>query len=127
MNKVGVYWHVHHDRLVEWCRDYDERVAYIKAQKPIEEQELRLRLFQPVKGKLPVAFVKAWEVCNKAWEACRKAREAYGKAREAYVKAGEAYVKAREACRKDILALHDQECIGCPWDGEAIFPKVEGA
>ena len=130
MNKVGFYWHVHHDVLVEWCWDYDERVAYIKAHKPIVEQKLRLRLFQPVKGELPVAFVKAGEarikareVSDKAREACVKARDASVKAEEAWGKAWEAHNTAGEACREDILALHDQECPGCPWDGETILPK----
>ena len=92
------YWHIHHDILCEPLTEpIENRIDYIKTQKSEAERELRLRLLKPVKGKLPVKFVKAWEAWVKAWEAWVKAREAYDKAGEAYDKAGEAYVKAREA------------------------------
>ena len=112
--KSGFYWHVHHDVLFEYCYNYDERVNFIKANKPKKEIPVRLNLMQPVKGKLPEevvktrkacgkaqeAFDKAWEAYGKASEAYDKAWEAYGKARDAYVKASEAYYKAREAYGK---------------------------
>ena len=58
--KSGFYWHVHHDKLIEYCYDYDERVDYIKKEKPRNEIETRLRLFKPVKHleRLPKEFVK---------------------------------------------------------------------
>ena len=62
--KTGLYWHLHHDRLVEWCTDYDERVAYIKVRKPAHEQESRLRLFRLVRA-VPPALVKALAAYNK--------------------------------------------------------------
>ena len=112
--KKGFYWHVHHNILLEWCYGYDERVTVIKQTKPVNEQETRLKLLQPVKGKLPDDLVKAGEAHDKAWEAHDKAGEAhdkagearakaweaYDKAWEAYAKAGEAYVKAWEAYDK---------------------------
>ena len=48
----GLYWHVHHDRLFEWCYDYAERAEFIRTDKPEHERALRLRLMQPVKAKL---------------------------------------------------------------------------
>jgi len=48
MAKSGVAFHCHHDRLVEFVTNYDERVAYIKQEKPPAERPLRLRLFQMV-------------------------------------------------------------------------------
>lgn len=45
----GFYWHVHHDKLMEWCFDYKRRVEYIKSNKPDNEINIRLRLLQPVK------------------------------------------------------------------------------
>ena len=99
------YWHVHHDILVEPLTEpIENRIAFIKANKPKEEVETRLRLLKPIKALLPVDVVKTWEAYDKAreahdkaWEAYDKAWEAYDKAWEAYVKAWEAYDKAREA------------------------------
>ncbi len=92
--KSGFAFHCHHDELAEFVSNYDERVEAIKRDKPVKEQELRLRLFRLIPSdRIPQELVKAREACDKAWEA-------YGKAREAYDKAWEAYGKAREACDK---------------------------
>ncbi len=107
----GMFWHVHHDQLLEYCYGYGERVRYIKKNKPKDERELRLRLFQLVKGKLPVAVIKAQTACDKAQIAYDKARTAYDKAwtaydkaRTAYDKAWTAYDKAWTACDKAQIA-----------------------
>jgi hypothetical protein len=56
----GFYWHVHHDsQLLEWCYDYEERLDYIKNKKPENERELRIKLFQPIKGRLPKFLLAA--------------------------------------------------------------------
>ena len=91
----GLYWHVHHDVLAEWCYDYEERAQYIRTQKPQDERELRLRLFQPVQGQLAAEWDKAraeldkakaewdkaWAEWDKAWAELGKARAELGKAR----------------------------------------------
>ena len=112
--KTGFYWHVHHDVLCEWCYDYDERVAYIKADKPANERKTRLRLFKPVRGKLPVRVAKAEAACDKALAACDKAWAAYG--------------KVLASCAKELEALHAVEC-GCKeWKGtEIVFGGDEAA
>ena len=111
MKKTGFAFHCHHDTLFEYVTDYDERVRYIKEDKPEREQELRLKLFKIIPDdRLPTKLVKAREA------ACDKAGEAYDKA-------WEAYVKAREAYKPEIEALHKELCPGCPWDGKTIFPK----
>ena len=46
MSQSGFAFHCHHDVLAEWVYDYDERVRFIKENKPADEQELRLRLFK---------------------------------------------------------------------------------
>ncbi len=143
MKQRGLFWHVHHLILLEWCDSYDERAAYINTQKAVEERELRIRLFQPVKGVLPEAVLKAGDAYNKARTAYNeagdvfneahtafdKAHTAFDKARTAYNEAGNAYNKAcitldREiaAHLSEIEALHKQECPNCPWNGETIFP-----
>lgn len=128
MKKSGVAFHVHHDRLIEYCHDYDERVAFIKQYKPQEEQKLRQRLFQIIPDdRLPQkglkAHIKARKTHDKAWEAYTKAWEAHYKAREAHYKAREAYMrKNRDAIEK----LHTELCPDCPWDGETILGQKEG-
>ena len=96
----GWYWHVHHEILYEWCYDYDERVGYIKAEKPPEEVEIRLRLMQPVRD-VPAKLTKA--------------RTEYDKARVEYDRAG-------VECFSEIKVLHRAQCPNCPWDGNTIFP-----
>ena len=122
--KKGLFWHLHHQVLVEWCFDYDERAEYIRTEKPENERELRLRLFQPVKGELPQEVVKAEQAYDKAWQAYDKTWQAY------YKKTWQALDKARralnEALRKNmpaIEALHKVECPNCPWNGQTIFPR----
>lgn len=44
--KQGFSIHLHHDILAEYCWDYDERVDFIKKNKPKNEIELRLKLFK---------------------------------------------------------------------------------
>ena len=106
--KQGFYWHVHHDVLVEYCYDYDERRRYIANQKPEAERELRLRLFQKVRGNLPKAYVEAWK--------------AYDDSFTARAEAWKALDEACKACVSEIETLHALECPDCPWDGKTIFP-----
>jgi len=39
MKQSGFFWHVHHDVLMEWCYDYEERVDYIENYKSASERE----------------------------------------------------------------------------------------
>ena len=133
----GFCWHVHHDYLMEWCYDRDKREAYIRGDKPESEQEVRLRLFQPIEAELPPALVEAGRayheahrVCDEAW---RKVSDTVGQvyyvAMRAYYVAELTCSKARQACdevmrscRAEIEASHAKECVDCPWDGKTIFP-----
>uniref|UniRef100_A0A6H1ZYZ7 Uncharacterized protein n=1 Tax=viral metagenome TaxID=1070528 RepID=A0A6H1ZYZ7_9ZZZZ len=97
--KSGLAFHCHHDTLVEWVSNYDERVEAIKANKPLEEQELRLRLFKliPIE-RLPTELLEARA----------------------------AYAKARAACAKAYFeGLHRELCPDCPWNGETIFSNKQ--
>jgi hypothetical protein len=141
MKTKGMFWHVHHDKLVEYCYSYKERADYIRKEKPKKEIGIRLRLFKLVRGKLPVEWVRAWEAYvearkaydrawkvyekarkawDKAWKAWDKAWQVYEKARKAWDKAWEAFVNVEEACKDKIEALHKKECPNCPWDGKRI-------
>src|SRR3990167_2813223 len=97
MNKQeGFCWHVHHNKLLEWCYDYKERVDVIKRDKPTNEIKTRLKLFTPIKDIK--AFPKEWAETYKKWdEADKKLNEAYKKWDEAYKKLNEAYKKWDEA------------------------------
>jgi len=102
--QTGFFWHVHHDRLLEWCYSYNERASYISEQKREDQKETRLRLFKPVKGKLPQEVVEAGRVLDKAWHAYDEAGRASDKAWHAYNRAGrasdevwQAYNRARRA------------------------------
>ena len=140
--KSGLAFHVHHDKLYEWCWGYDERVACIKSCKPEREQELRLRLFKIIPSdrmpglesaewaaydKARAAYDKAWAAYDKAWAAYVKAWAAYDKAWAAYVKARAAYDKAGAAYEKaysqELEVLHKELCPDCPFDGRTIFSK----
>jgi hypothetical protein len=141
--KTGMFWHVHHDILLEYCHSYDERKNYIVNYKSLDEQELRLKLFKPIKGELPEEVQKAWAEYDKTWTKCDKARAEYDKVRAEYDKAGAEYDKAWAECYKawaeydkawtecdkaiknhldEINKLHAEECPDCPWNGETIFP-----
>jgi len=142
MTNLQFYWHIHHKVLVEPLTEpIENRIAFIKENKPKHEVELRLRLMKPVKGKLPEAVVeaaeaydraeeaydKAGKVYNKAWKALDEtvsgeAREAYKKGREARDKAWKAYLKVVSDHAEEIEALHAKECPDCPWSGQTIFP-----
>ncbi len=109
----GLAFHCHHDKLVEFAYDYDERVTFIKESKPEEEIALRLRLFQMIPderlSKRGLAtYVKAWQAYDKAWQACDKARQAY-----------------LEKNIKQLEKLHKELCPNCPWDGETIFTRKD--
>jgi len=57
---IGIpYWHPNHDILLKWTTEpIENRIAYIKNNKPAHEIKTRLRLLKPVRGKLPEAVDK---------------------------------------------------------------------
>ena len=147
MKKSGLAFHCHHNTLIEYCYDYDERVRFIKENKPPAEQELRLKLFRLIPhDKLPPtgleayykardacdkardAYYKAWDAYSKAWETYSKARDAWSKAWDAWDKARDAWDKAWDAWNKanhqELEKLHSELCPDCPWDGKTIFSKT---
>ena len=146
----GYYWHVHHDVLIEWSDNIQERIDCVKATKPTEEIETRLRLLKPVVGPLPPEWDKAaaeWRKAAAEWRKadaeCAKVDAEWDKARAErdkvdaeWDKAAAEWDKARAECakaaaerdkaaaehREEIEALHAVECPGCPWEGKTIFP-----
>ena len=80
---TGLAVHLHDRVLFEWCWDYDDRVDYIKANKPAHEQTLRLALFKLVPTEL-VSHAPAWAAFEQAAAAFGQARAAFEQARAAY-------------------------------------------
>jgi len=107
--QTGFFWHVHHDRLLEWCYSYNERASYISEQKREDQKETRLRLFKPVKGKLPQEVVEAGRVLDKAWHAYDEAGRASDKAWHAYNRAGRASDKAWQAYYETQQAYYETQ------------------
>src|SRR3990167_1409512 len=102
MMKQGLSIHCHHNVLIEYCYDYDERVIAIKRDKPENERKIRLRLFkllpQEAIDELPKRLVKAYAKWRKA---CAKREKAYAKRR------------GRETWHKKFCGCKE-------WDGEKI-------
>ena len=114
--KSGLAFHCHHEVLVEYVWDYDERVDYIKRNKLASEVDLRLRLFQLIPtSKLPDELNKALAEYDKAWAEYDKALAKYNKARAEYD-------KALNLAMPILKQLHTQLCPDCPWTGKTIFP-----
>lgn len=82
--QAGFYWHVHHEVLLEWCYNYEERADYIRRRKAPDEVGVRLRLFRPVQSPLCSALVATGEDVHRKWCVCEKAREEHEKARGAF-------------------------------------------
>ena len=107
--------HVHHEAAVEALTEsVEERIAYILARKPADEQALRLHCLRPI-------TVRQWRAYRAAE---RPAWEAY----TAAVAAWETYEAAMAAWEIDEAverAAHDAICpvAECPWDGRTIFPE----
>jgi len=108
MRKPKAYWHIHHDTLMEFrAGPIKARIYWIKRCKPLSEIPIRLKLLRPVKGRLPVKLVEAWE------------SYLITPLQDRLIALGEMHKK----CLPKLEALHKKECPGCPWDGETIFPN----
>ena len=140
--ETGLYWHVHHDTLLEFCTGYRERIDYIRKEKPAAEVETRLRLMRPVTGELPdsltnagvevgkasvefdVGYVYVYKVSStrsKAWLTVDKVDgELYASAMRLKI-ASDRFSEACEEHGALIKAIHEQECPSCPWNGYTIF------
>lgn len=118
--KIGLYWLVHHGRLIEWCYNYEERRSFIKSRKPKKEGPIRLKYFQPAKG-LP-------EDVRKAERNFKKAQEVFDKADIVATKAGNALDRAETRVdnalvrnKAKIEAVHGKKFPNCPWNGYRLI------
>ena len=87
MTDSPLYWHIHHDILAEPLTEpIENRIRFIKNNKPYHEFETSLRLMKPVRGKLP-ELDKAYAEWDKARAEWDKARAEWGNASAEFVKA----------------------------------------
>ena len=122
---IGLAHCCHHDTHYEFCYDYLDRVAHIKANKPVLEIELRLKLFQLIpEDRLPLSLRKLIQACEKVYQAYVKVDQAYNKAYQAYVKEYQALNEAIKIAMPELDKLHAELFPDCPWNGKTIFPEA---
>jgi len=121
--KMKAYWHIHHNILLEFSDNIQERIDYIKAKKASEQIPTRLKLLKEVKGELPAEISEACAARDETWAAYHeRAACEEAKAWVAYHKAWVANHQVLIKYANEIEALHTKECPGCPWNGHTIFP-----
>ena len=130
-NRPGLFWHVHHDMLYEWCYDPQERIDFIKARKPRHERKARLKAMRRVKGaprKLVIAAKKKYKA-RIAWINIRddyhadRSNNMYKARGEASVLddiARHAYFDLKATYVQVMNVLHSKECPDCSWDGRVL-------
>ena len=122
--------HVHHDKLFEYCYNYQER-DYIKNNKPKNEIKIRLKRFVMLSKEqaaiLPAQFVKTCQKYYEAWKKCVEARQKYDEAWQKCDEAMQKYYEARQKydetwknCQPQLEEIHKKIC-GCKeWNGKEL-------
>ena len=123
MAKSGVAFHCHHDRLVEFVTNYDERVAYIKQEKPPAERPLRLRLFQMVPPERLSAGLA--EAVNESTRLREESDRLRAEGNRLWAESTRLGVENIAQHMPELLALHAELCPECPWNGQTIFGREE--
>ena len=141
----GHFAFVHHSVLFEHSHDIRERIAHIKAHKPLNERATRLEhlmYLDPAQIDF-AACEEAWAASEEAWAAYRESLTARGKAwmahdkavySEAWVtcgkgwtahhKAGVTYKEAQTAAIPTVLAYVNKHFPGHKWNGRTlVFPS----
>ena len=118
--RSGFFRFLHHDKPIEYSANVDERIAYIRAEKPPAERAGRLAAILRIPDALiPVPVVEAQRASDEAWQAWRafdeeahrafmeaqwtyaETQRAYEEAHRAYIVAQRAYVDAQRAAWAD--------------------------
>ena len=128
MTDSPLYWHIHHDILAEPLTEpIENRIRFIKNNKPYHEFETRLRLMKPVRGKLP-ELDKAraeWDKARAEWD---KAHAEWDKAGAEFVKASAEWDKAstewdKASAERDKASAEFVKA-GAEWDKALADPAV---
>lgn len=121
----GLSIHCHHDVLVEYCYDYDERVASIKKEKPKNEQEIRLRVFKilPKKAEkdIPADLRQADQTRKQAYQAWKQANQTRKQADQTRKQADQTSNQAYRAWPQESKdAFHAKWCNCKSWNGKEL-------
>lgn len=64
----GLSVHCHHDIMIEYCKDYEKRIKYIKSDKLKSEQKIRLNVFKLLSKEaiesLPKEFLSSFGISS---------------------------------------------------------------
>jgi len=132
MKESGMFWHVHHDLLLEYCHSYKERAEFIKRTKSPHEIPIRIKWFLPVEGKLPKEVVDKAKAFNAAQlQHVRLVNSVQFPSHTTLISIDNteracnntflAYKFAIDKHKLELDTLHEKECPGCPWDGEYLY------
>src|SRR3989338_7841488 len=92
----------------------ENRIAYIKVEKPEHERAVRLHAMRPVKGQLPEPVLAALSWFGKASAEWNRALAEWDKARDERDKACAAHYS-------EIMALCAAECADVRWDENGLI------
>ena len=122
----GLAFHCHHDTLIEYVWDFDERVTYIKSEKLENGVEIRLRLFKMLSpemvAEIPENVRQAHEAWRLAYAVYRQAEEARERGEEVWRQADGVWYQAEEARERACKVLWDSEVFHKKWCGCAEWP-----
>ena len=76
----GWFVWLHHDTILEWSDNVKERIAYVRKQKPKNEQKVRAKHMIAVPDEMIPKYLKdanqKWRDADQKWEDVYKKREA---------------------------------------------------
>jgi len=122
--KSGWYWLLHHEQLLEWTDDIDERWQYIVENKPKNEIDLRLSEIAPVRGDLPKQIIDAYAERKRAYGEWERAYAERGRAERGQAERERAYGEWKRAYDKHktrLEVMHKLECPDSKWNGKTIL------
>lgn len=126
--KPTAFWHKHHYKLLEFSTEPRQfRVERILRLKPADEISLRLKLYQPVKGELPLELLKIIasedSIVASEQDFSRCSVERAMQLDKIWTDTVKMVAVIILKFKPEIEALHKLECPNCPWDGKTIFPE----
>lgn len=107
MKEACWYWHSGAGQLMGICWDYGDKIKELKGDEQgiTEGDKILSRLFQPIKGPLPIEMVAVGESVIEAHEICSQAGKDYEEALGRYNPLYWAYTEweARNKARRDYI------------------------
>jgi len=112
--QTGLFWHLHHRILAEWCYCYHDRRVEINSTKRGEEgdecADLRLKLFKPIRIRKAPAWLKA---------VTEESRVIGGYKWRSNDDFHNILISRRKWA--ELNRLHKKQCKNCPWGVKKAF------